>query len=194
MKSNNESKEKLIDVTQDEFIDKISFETASIARRLSAYIIDVVIIVALVYIASIFLYKPIDNFVHNLGIDETDFDSLLKYEEFKELFYRLILNLILAWTAIRLVYFTLVPALIGNGRTVGKLVAGIGVVDAITAKEISPSKLMLREFVGRILIETFLVIPGLVSITLAMARKDSKTIRDLLAKTVVIKLDLYDLE
>ncbi len=189
MESNNK-----VNLEQEKFYEEITFETASILRRFSAYLMDAVIILAVVYVISIFLFREIDAFVATLGTNEQDFNDLVKYEKFVQLFYKLILNIFISWILVRLVYFTLVPAIIGNGRTVGKLVAGIGVVDLNTLKEISPSKLMLREAVGRILVETFLVIPGIISMIIPIFRSDARTIRDLIAKTVVIKLNFYNLK
>ncbi len=196
MASNNIRKNfdgELVDFDKDDLYEKLTYETASIARRLAAYLIDALIIIAFVYLISIFLFKEIDAFIETLGANEQDFNDLMKYETFVQLFYKLLLNIFLAWTAVRLIYFTLTPAILGDGRTIGRLVAGIGVVDINTLNEISPSRLMLREAVGRILIETFLIIPGIASMIIPLFRDDSRTIRDLIAKTVVIKLDLYNL-
>src|SRR5690554_7129343 len=76
-----------------------------------------------------------------------------------DLFWKLMLNIYLTWIVTILIYYTLVPAIIGKGRTLGKLLAGIGTVDLNTLDEVSPSKLILREFVGRVLIEYILIIP-----------------------------------
>lgn len=185
---------EMIDFSEDTLIEQLTYETASIGRRFAAYLIDAVIIISLVSLVSIFLFKPIDEFVSTLGADANDFNSWIKYQEFKDLFLRLILNMYLAWTGIRIVYFTLVPAIIGSGRTVGRLVAGIGILDCDTLEEISPSKLILREVVGRVVVETILIIPGLISIIMPFVRKDQRTIRDLIANTNAIKLDLYHME
>ncbi len=185
---------EIVDFSKDDLVEKLTYETASIGRRFSAYLIDAVIIISLLSIASFFLFKPINEFVTNLGVDENDFNSWVKYQEFKDLFLRLILNMYLAWTGIRIAYFTLAPAIIGSGRTVGRLIAGIGVLDCDTLEEISPSRLVLREVVGRVVVETILMIPGIVSIIMPFVRKDQRTIRDLIAGTNVIKLDLYNME
>lgn len=193
MESNNKIKDKLISLEENDF-EKLTFETASIARRLAAYLIDALIIIAVIYIISIFLSREIDEFVRTLGTNEQDFNDLVKYEKFVHLFYKLVLNVILSWIIVRLVYFTLIPAIIGNGKTVGKLIAGISVLDINTLNEMSPSRLMLREAVGRILVETILVIPSIISMIIPFFRSDARTIRDLIAKTVVVRDDLYSLE
>ncbi|MGI6359578.1 MAG: RDD family protein [Acholeplasmatales bacterium] len=185
---------KVTSIEKEKKYEEITYETASIARRMAAYLIDGLIIIAILYIISIFLFMEIDAFVATLGTNEQDFEDLVKYEKFVRLFYKLILNIFISWILTRLVYFTLIPAIIGNGRTVGKLVTGIGVVDLNTLEEISPSKLMLREAVGRILVETILIIPGIISMIIPFFRDDSRTIRDLIAKTVVIRLDFYNLK
>jgi uncharacterized RDD family membrane protein YckC len=77
---------------------------------------------------------------------------------------------------------------------VGKLLAGIGVVDAMTLNELKPIKLIFREFVCRTLLETVLIIPLIISIGLSFFRDDSKSLHDILSKSVVIKMDMYNVE
>ena len=94
----------------------------------------------------------------------------------------------------KLAYYTFVPAIIGDGKTLGKLICGIGVVNVKTLNEITPTRLILREFVGGILVETLLIVPVIVSGIIAMVRDDSRCLHDLIAGTVVIKTDLYNLD
>lgn len=186
-----------IDFEKDDLLEKQTYESANLIRRLCAYIIDIVLMIALWYIFIQFIFNffgPIDSFVENFNPTDEDLLDLLRYNEFVELFWSLILNLYLTWILVHLVYFTLIPAIIGDGRTVGKMLAGIGVVHLETLEEITPTRLMLREFVGRLLLENFLILPIIASMIVSFVRKDGRSIHDLVAKTIVIKLDLYRLE
>ena len=53
------------------------------------------------------------------------------------------------------------------------------------------SRLVLREFVGRTLLETLLVLPGIVSLFMLLLSKDGKSLRDRLAGTVVVQDTSY---
>lgn len=186
-----------IDFEKDDLLEKQTYESANLIRRLCAYAIDVVLMICIWYIFIEFvfnLFGPIDAFVQSFDPSDQNLEDLIQYTQFVELFWRLIFHLFLTWIGVNLVYFTLVPAIIGDGRTVGKMLAGIGVVHLETLEEVSPTRLILREFVGRTLIEHVFIIPTLVSIIFAVVRDDGKMIHDLIAKTVVIKLDLYRLE
>jgi uncharacterized RDD family membrane protein YckC len=83
------------------------------------------------------------------------------------------------------------PAVIGNGKTIGKLLLRISLVDASTLEEMSPSRLMLREFVGRTLVETLLIVPGIVSLFMVLFSKDGKSLRDRLANTIIVQDTSY---
>ena len=82
--------------------------------------------------------------------------------------------LIFIFYFVQTVYFTFVPAIIGCGQTIGKLLAGIGVVDARTLNELKPIQLIFREFVCRTLLETVLIIPLIISVCISFFRDDSK--------------------
>jgi uncharacterized RDD family membrane protein YckC len=114
--------------------------------------------------------------------------------EFARLYHQSIVKLMFIFYFVQTVYFTFVPAIIGCGQTVGKLLAGIGVVDAMTLNELKPIKLIFREFVCRTLLETVLIIPLIISIGLSFFRDDSKSLHDILSKSVVIKMDMYNVE
>lgn len=183
----------LIDLEKDDLYEKLTFESASLIRRLSAYIIDLLLLIVIWYLLTKNMFKEVDVFVQNLGIDPLDFENLELYETFRDLIWETFLKSVLYWLGVNLVYFTLLPAIIGNGQTIGKLLTGIGMVDLKTLNEVTPTTLMLRECVGRILIEYLLIIPLIVSIIIMFMSKDSRSLHDRLAKTVVIKLDLYHL-
>ncbi|XMB73056.1 RDD family protein [Mycoplasmatota bacterium WC30] len=181
-----------IDFDKDDLVNVLTFESANFIRRMLAYFIDVLLMIVIWYLITKGFYKEIDQFVETLGSGQNDFYNFMLYEEFRDLFWRLIMNLYLVWIAVQTIYFMLVPAFIGNGRSVGKMLAGIGTVDAKTLEEVTPTKLFIREFFCRGIIETVFIIPGIVSILFAFFREDSKSMHDLISKTVVIKLDLYD--
>ena len=98
---------------------------------------------------------------------------------------------VLKWLFCQTLYFCVLPAVIGNGKTIGKLLLRISLVDASTLEEMSPSRLMLREFVGRTLVETLLIVPGIVSLFMVLISKDGKSLRDRLAGTVSVQDTSY---
>ena len=51
----------------------------------------------------------------------------------------------------------------------------------------SPSRLVLREFVGRTLLESLLVLPGLASAVLALFSSEGRTLHDRLSRTIVVQ-------
>ena len=183
-----------IDLLKDDLASKLTYESANFIRRLIAYIIDLVIVVVIWYLISNVLFKEIDAFMETLGKIDSDLIDPAKQEEFKNLVWKLFFNLLLAWVGSKALYFTLVPAILGEGRTLGKLAAGIGALHLETLEEVSPSRLILREIIGRCLIETVFISPNIVSCIIAFCRDDGRSLHDLIAKTVVIKLDLYDID
>ena len=184
----------IIDFTKDDLYEKLTFESANFIRRMISYIIDLVLIIIIWYLISKSFFKEVDGFIKSVGLNENDYTNYELFEQFQNLVGQLYLKLILSYVFSKVLYFTLIPAIIGNGQTIGKLVAGIGVVDLKTLEEISATRLMLREFVGRGLVETLFIIPGIISIFIAFFRNDSRSLHDIMAKTVVIKLDLYDID
>jgi len=183
-------------LTDEELILKQTFETATFTRRTMSFILDTLIIIALTYLAIVVfkLFQDLDKFFELFEATQNDIENRELYLEMVDLFWKLMLNIYLTWIVTILIYYTLVPAIIGKGRTLGKLLAGIGTVDLNTLDEVSPSKLILREFVGRVLIEYILIIPLFVSIIISFIREDSRSIHDLIANTVVIRFDLYDMK
>lgn len=177
-----------------ELISKQTFETATFIRRAMAFLIDLLFVIAIAYLMVIILklFSKIDYFFEIFEATQNQIENKELFDEMRDLFYELFIKLYLVWLGAKLIYYTLIPAIIGNGRTLGKFAAGIGVVDADTLEEISPSKLILREFVGRILIETVLIIPYIISIFLSFYREDSRSLHDFIANTVVIRLDMYE--
>lgn len=185
--------EKIIDDNL-ELISKQTFETATFIRRMMAFLVDMLFVVAIAWtlIVSFKLFAKIDLFFELFEASNEDIENMELFNQMRDLFWDLIIKVYLIWLGSKLLYFTLLPAILGNGRTLGKLLAGIGVVDSVTLDEITPSRLVLREFVGRILVETIFVIPYIVSIILSFYREDSKSLHDLIGGTVVIRLDMFE--
>ncbi|HOE78331.1 MAG TPA: RDD family protein [Bacilli bacterium] len=185
---------EIIDFTKDDLAEKLTYESANFIRRMIAFLIDLVFIVVIWYLCTKHQFKQVDEFIENLGLNEADFTDAEKLKQFADLVGQLYLKLFLTFIFVQTLYFTLIPAIIGNGQSIGKLVAGIGVVDLETLEEISPIRLVFREFIGRGLVETVLIIPLIISFFIAFFRDDSRSLHDLMAKTVVVKLDLYDID
>ncbi|HPA60149.1 MAG TPA: RDD family protein, partial [Clostridia bacterium] len=77
------------------------------------------------------------------------------------------------------------------GKTFGKLILRVSLLDASKLEEMSPSRLMLREFVCRTLLETLLIVPGILSLLMVAFSKDGKSLRDRLANTIVVQDTSY---
>lgn len=183
-----------IDFSDYNIQEKITYESANFIRRLCAFAGDMLIIVCIWYLCSISTFNKLNDFVSQLGIDPGDFTNPEVLLNFARLYHQSIVKLIFMFYFVQTVYFTFVPALIGCGRTVGKLLAGIGVVDARTLNELKPIRLIFREFICRTLLETVLILPLLVSVCISFFRDDSKSLHDILSGSVVIKMDLYNVE
>ena len=183
-----------IDFSDYNIQEKITYESANFIRRLCAFAGDMLIIVCIWYLCSISTFNKLNDFVAGLGIDPGDFTNPEVLLNFARLYHQSIVKLIFIFYFVQTVYFTFVPALIGCGRTVGKLLAGIGVVDARTLNELKPIRLIFREFICRTLLETVLILPLLVSVCISFFRDDSKSLHDILSGSVVIKMDLYNVE
>lgn len=178
------------DFAENDSVEAVAFETASPLRRFLAYLVDLLLMIAIWYLATRHLFREIDEFVEKLGLSESDFTNLELFLQFRDMLWQLYLKVFLYWIFIKTAYFMLIPAFIGNGQSVGKLLAGIAAVDRRNLGEMSASRLVLREFIGRGLLETLLILPYLVSLAFVILRKDGRSLHDLVSRTVVIKLDL----
>ena len=157
-------------------------EIAQTTRRIGAIVIDYIIIFLLWYIFTAKDLTQVDELLKTLDPDiEGNLDI------FVEELFGMYVKFILKWLGIQTVIFTLIPAIIGSGKPIGKLIFGIGVVNSETIEEISPSRLIFREFVVRTLFETLLIIPSIISIFMVLIRRDGRSIHDVFAKTIVIK-------
>ena len=147
-------------------------------RRLAAFIADAILVFLLWYLMT----------MKDLGRVDTLLDAL---DRLAESIFKMATAFLLKWLFCQSLYFCILPAVLGNGKTVGKLLFRLSLLDAISLEEMSPSRLVLREFVGRTLLETLLVLPGIVSLFMLLLSKDGKSLRDRLAGTVVVQDTSY---
>ena len=183
-----------VDFSDYNIQEKITYESANFIRRMCAFGVDFLIIICIWYVCSISTFNKLNYFVSQLGINPSDFSNPEVLLDFARLYHQSIIKLIFIFYFVQTVYFTFVPAIIGCGQTIGKLLAGIGVVDARTLNELKPIQLIFREFVCRTLLETVLIIPLIISVCISFFRDDSKSLHDILSKSVVIKMDMYNVE
>jgi uncharacterized RDD family membrane protein YckC len=158
------------------------YEVAQTSSRIGAFIIDFMTVFLLWYF---FTKKDLEK----VNVMMQTLDPVLEgsIDIFAGEVIRLYVIFILKFVFIKTLYYTLVPAVIGRGKTVGKLVFGLSMLDAETLKEIAPAKLILREFVLRCMFETLLIIPSIVSVFLIYLTKKATAIHDLWARTVVVR-------
>ncbi len=174
--------------------EKITYESANFIRRMCAFFLDFLLVICIWYLMSITTFQEIDVYVENLGVNPGDFTNSDVLLEFARLYNQTIVKLFLFFYFAQTLYFTLLPAILGSGKTIGKWIAGIGVVNAKTLNELTPTRLIFREFICRTIIETIPIIPLIVSIIISFVRDDSKSLHDLISGSVVIRTDLYDVE
>ena len=122
----------------------------------------------------------------NKLMENLDPDVEGNLEIFIEEVFKLYTIFILKLLFTKTLYYTITPAIFGRGKTLGKLIFSISMVNRENLCEISPTRLVLREFVGRGIIETFLIIPGIISF-IFLFTKESRTIHDRIANTIVEK-------
>jgi uncharacterized RDD family membrane protein YckC len=130
--------------------------------------------------------KQVDTLMESL--DPTIEGSL---DVFIKALFQMLTAFLLKWLFCQTLYYCVLPAIIGNGKTIGKLILRISLVEVATLEEMSPSRLMLREFVGRTLLETLFVIPGIISLFMVLFSKDGKSLRDRLANTIIVQDTSY---
>lgn len=155
-------------------------------KRLSAFLLDIVLVFMMWYLMTKGDLKQVDVMMETL---DPSVDGAL--DIFAQALFKMLTAFLLKWIFCQTLYFCIVPAILGNGKTLGKLLLRVSLLHAKTLEEMSPSRLMLREFVGRTLLETLLIIPGLVSIFMVVFSKDGKSLRDRLADTVAVQDTSY---
>lgn len=151
-------------------------------KRIAAVSVDLI----LVFLAWYFLTVKDLNKVNAL-LKELDPEVPGALDVFAEALFGMLTAFALKWLFCQAVYFCLLPAILGNGKTLGKLLLRLSLLDRKTLDEMSPSRLMLREFVGRTLVETLLLIPGIVSMVMTAVSKDGISLRDRIAGTIVVQ-------
>ena len=158
------------------------YEIASVKRRFLAFCIDFVIIFLLWYLITTDDLAKVNNLLKTLDPEESG-----SLEIFIQAVFKMYVSFFFKWFFISVLTYTLIPAIIGKGKTIGKLLVGISLVSSDTGEEISPTKLFLREAFFRNLLEVCLVIPGIISIIMMIYRSDSKMIHDYFTKSIVIR-------
>lgn len=155
-------------------------------KRLAAFLLDFVLVYMLWYFMTKGNLKQVDTLMETL---DPAVDGAL--DVFVQVLFQMLMAFLLKWLFCQTLYFCILPAILGNGKTLGKLLLRISLLDAGTLDEMSPSRLMLRELVGRTLLETFLIIPGIVSLFMVLFSKNGKSLRDRLANTITVQDTSY---
>jgi uncharacterized RDD family membrane protein YckC len=155
-------------------------------KRLAAFLLDFVLVFMLWYFMTKGNLKQVDTLMETL---DPAVDGAL--DVFVQALFQMLTAFLLKWLFCQTLYFCILPAILGNGKTLGKLLLRISLLDAGTLDEMSPSRLMLRELVGRTLLETVLIIPGIVSLFMVLFSKNGKSLRDRLANTISVQDTSY---
>jgi uncharacterized RDD family membrane protein YckC len=155
-------------------------------KRISAFLVDFILVFLLWCFMTNTDLKQVDTLMESL--DPTIEGSL---DVFIKALFQMLTAFLLKWLFCQTLYYCVLPAIIGNGKTIGKLILRISLVEVATLEEMSPSRLMLREFVGRTLLETLFVIPGIISLFMVLLSKDGKSLRDRLANTIIVQDTSY---
>lgn len=155
-------------------------------KRLAAFLLDFVLVFMLWYFMTKGNLKQVDTLMETL---DPAVDGAL--DVFVQALFQMLTAFLLKWLFCQTLYFCILPAILGNGKTLGKLLLRISLLDTGTLDEMSPSRLMLRELVGRTLLETVLIIPGIVSLFMVLFSKNGKSLRDRLANTVSVQDTSY---
>lgn len=155
-------------------------------KRLAAFLLDFVLVFMLWYFMTKGNLKQVDTLMETL---DPAVDGAL--DVFVQALFQMLTAFLLKWLFCQTLYFCILPAILGNGKTLGKLLLSISLLDAGTLDEMSPSRLMLRELVGRTLLETVLIIPGIVSLFMVLFSKNGKSLRDRLANTITVQDTSY---
>lgn len=155
-------------------------------KRLAAFLLDVVLVFMLWYFMTEGNLKQVDTLMETL---DPAVEGAL--DVFVQALFQMLTAFLLKWLFCQTLYFCILPAILGNGKTLGKLLLRVSLLDAGTLDEMSPSRLMLREFVGRTLLETLLVVPGIISLFMVLFSKNGKSLRDRLANTITVQDTSY---
>lgn len=155
-------------------------------KRLAAFALDFILVFLLWYFMTAGDLEKVNTLMKTL-----DPESEGALDTFAQAVFQMGTVFLLKWVFCQTLYFCLVPAVIGQGKTLGKLLLRISLVDINTLEEMSPSRLVLREFVGRTVVETLLILPGIVSLFMTAFSADGKSLRDCMAHTVAVQDTSY---
>lgn len=155
-------------------------------KRLAAFLVDFILVFLIWYWMTARDLETVNSLMTTL-----DPETEGALDTFAQAVFRMMTAFVLKWLFCQTLYFCLIPAILGQGKTVGKLLLRISLVNAATLEEMSPSRLMLREFVGRTLVETLLVVPGIVSLMMTLFSKNGISLRDRMAHTVAVQDTSY---
>lgn len=155
-------------------------------KRLAAFLVDFILVFLIWYWMTARDLETVNSLMTTL-----DPETEGALDTFAQAVFRMMTAFVLKWLFCQTLYFCLIPAILGQGKTVGKLLLRISLVNAATLEEMSPSRLMLREFVGRTLVETLLVVPGIVSLMMILFSKNGISLRDRMAHTVAVQDTSY---
>lgn len=155
-------------------------------KRLAAFLADFVLLFLIWYLVTAKDLEKVNALMQTL-----DPDAEGSLDTFVQAVFQMLTAFAFKWLFCQTLYFCLIPAILGNGKTPGKLLLRISLVDAATLEEMSPSRLILREFAGRTLVETLFVIPGVISLFLTAFSRDGKSLRDHIAHTVAVQDTSY---
>ena len=155
-------------------------------KRLAAFLVDFILVFLIWYWMTARDLETVNSLMTTL-----DPETEGALDTFAQAVFRMGTAFVLKWLFCQTLYFCLIPAIFGQGKTVGKLLLRISLVDAATLDEMSPSRLMLREFVGRTRVETLLVVPGIVSLLMTLFSKNGISLRDRMAHTVAVQDTSY---
>lgn len=155
-------------------------------KRLAAFLVDFILVFLIWYWMTARDLETVNSLMTTL-----DPETEGALDTFAQAVFRMMTAFVLKWLFCQTLYFCLIPAILGQGKTVGKLLLRISLVNAATLEEMSPSRLMLREFVGRTLVETLLVVPGIISLMMILFSKNGISLRDRMAHTVAVQDTSY---
>lgn len=151
-------------------------------KRFGAYIIDFFILFVFWYLLT---KKDLEKV--NVLMETLDPAAAGAADIFAEEIIKLYVSFVFKLMFVEVLYYCLVPAVLGKGRTVGKLIFKINLVGRDTGEELSVPRLFLRELLGRAVIETLFVIPLFVSMFMLLFTEDGKTVRDLLGRSITVE-------
>lgn len=150
-------------------------------KRLVAWVVDFILIFVIWYFLTAKDLARVNALMETL-----DPNAAGALDTFAESVFGMATAFVLKYLFCQTLYFCLVPAIVGRGKTVGRLLMRLSLLDAATFEEMSPSRLVLREFLGRSVVETLLILPGIVSLGMAAFSKNGISLRDRMAHSVVV--------